>query len=209
MIPAYNESDVEYAMDNLGAALDYSVNFLNVRGQEFLDLFIVSGIADEFSNGNPRYIFGMTGRNLAEEVFSLCGKQFNETEFEINGDYSQEYWCGWVLAYYQWKTGIPFKKVLSVLTYDVLKKSYGVLHEADISKAVSVYDTIVKSETFLARMRKKRGLSQSVLAKASGVSIRSIQLYEQRKNNINKAQYDNLKNIAQALNCKIEDILEY
>ena len=208
MTHAYDENSVEYAMDNLGTALDYSVNFLKYDGQEFLDLFRISGIANEFANGNPKYIAGITGRNLADEVYAKCGKQIAITEDEVNGDYSPEYWCGWILAYYQWETGISFKKILSVLTFDMLIHSYGVLHEADISKAVEVFDNVVHSETFLARMRKKRGFSQSELAKAANVSIRSIQLYEQRKNNINNAQYNNLKDIAGVLHCKIEDILE-
>ena len=208
MTHAYDENAVGYAMDNLGTALDYSVNFLNLSGQEFLDLFLISGIANEIANGNPKYISGMTGRNLADEVYAKCGKQITKIEGEINGDYSQEYWCGWILAYYQWETGISFKKILSVLTFDMLLQSYGVLHEADVSKAVEVFDDVVHSETFLARMRKKRGFSQSELANAADISIRSIQLYEQRKNNINNAQYNNLKDIANVLHCEIEDILE-
>ena len=208
MTHAYDEGTVEYAMDNLGAALDYSVHSLKLDGQEFLNLFVISEIANEFANGNPKYTTGMSGRDLADEVYAKCGKQVAIIEKEVNGDYSPEYWCGWILAYYQWETGISFKKILSVLTFDMLMRSYGVLHEADVSKAVDVFNGVVRSETFLARMRKKRGFSQSALAKAAGVSIRSIQLYEQRKNDINNAQYNNLKNIAAVLHCKIEDVLE-
>ena len=39
----------------------------------------------------------------------------------------------------------------------------------------------------LCRFRKSNQLSQSVLAFISGVSLKSIQLYEQRLNDINKA----------------------
>lgn len=208
MTHAYDESSVSYAMDNLGSAFDYVENVLKFSVQEFLDLFLVSGIASEFENGNPKYICGMTGRNLADEVYSICGKQIVKIEDEVNGDYSQQYWCGWILAYYQWYTGISFRKILSVLSFDILLNSYSALHQADVSKAVSAFDEIVHSQTFLAQLRKKRGLSQSELAKASNVSVRSIQLYEQRKNDINKAQYNNLKDIAKVLHCNIEDILE-
>ena len=51
-------------------------------------------------------------------------------------------------------------------------------------------------------------LSQSQLAKASGVSIRSIQLFEQRKSNINNAQYNHLSAIAKVLCCEVEDLME-
>jgi transcriptional regulator with XRE-family HTH domain len=53
-----------------------------------------------------------------------------------------------------------------------------------------------------------KGLSQSQLAKASGLSVRSIQLFEQRKSNINNAQYNHLSAITKILGCEIEDLLE-
>ncbi len=87
---------------------------------------------------------------------------------------------------------------------------YGVLHEADPSKAVDVFDQVMaqKEETNLAHYRKMKDLSQSQLAKASGVSIRSIQLFEQRRSNINNAQYNHLRGIAKALSCRVEDLAE-
>ncbi|MDO4460529.1 MAG: helix-turn-helix transcriptional regulator [Clostridia bacterium] len=207
MTHAYDESVVTYAMDNLGCALDYVINFLGVSGDEFLKLFVSTGIADEFGIGNPRYVTGMSGRDMADEVFSICGKTVPEINGDVNGDYSKEYWCGYILAYYQWYSGLPFRKILSVLTFEKLMNSY-VLHEADESKAVDVFDCAVRAESFLARVRKKRGLTQAELAEKSGVSLRSIQLYEQKKNDINKAQYNNLKAIAKVLRCHIEDITE-
>ena len=56
--------------------------------------------------------------------------------------------------------------------------------------------------------RQAAGLSQSQLANLSEVSIRSIQMYEQRQNNINKAQVDILFRISKVLGCKIENLLE-
>ena len=64
------------------------------------------------------------------------------------------------------------------------------------------------SYTTLARLRKARGLSQKELAEASGVALRMIQLYEQRQNDINKAQASSLQSLAHALGCRIEDLFE-
>lgn len=208
MIHAYDESILEYGMDNLGVAVDYAVNHLKLDGQEFLNLFVVSGIAAEFECGNEKYVAGMSGCNLADEVYAKCGKRTNKIDGEVNGDYTKEYWCGWILAYYQWYSGISFRKLIPILSFETLLNSYGVLHESDNSKAVSIYDGLVRSESFLARMRKKRGMTQAALAEASHVSLRSIQLYEQRKNDISRAQYNNLKDIVSVLHCNIEDILE-
>ncbi len=87
---------------------------------------------------------------------------------------------------------------------------YHVLHEADPSKACSVFDEIMAKqiETNLAIYRKNLGLSQNALAEASGVSVRSIQLYEQRKTDISKAQHNHQQNLAKVLGCEIKDLLE-
>lgn len=62
--------------------------------------------------------------------------------------------------------------------------------------------------TNLQRIRKANGLSQSKLAEVSGVNARMIAFYEQRVKDINKAEGMRLYQLAQALNCTIEDLLE-
>ena len=52
------------------------------------------------------------------------------------------------------------------------------------------------------------GLSQSKLAKLADVKLRSIQMYEQRRNNINKTQGETLYKLAKVLACNIEDLLD-
>ena len=59
----------------------------------------------------------------------------------------------------------------------------------------------------LKQIREVKNLSQSKLAEISGVDIRNIQYYEQGYRDINKAQAVTLHKLAQALECKIEDIL--
>ena len=90
---------------------------------------------------------------------------------------------------------------------------YPTLHEADINKFVSVAEEVFaerkkKSETNLSRLRKAHGLSQRELAETSSVALRMIQLYEQKKNDMNKAQAASLQNLARALGCRIEDLFE-
>ncbi len=60
----------------------------------------------------------------------------------------------------------------------------------------------------LQEIRKSRGLSQSQLAKKSGVGIKIIQSYEQNLRDINKAEALTLYKFSTALECKIEDLLE-
>lgn len=63
-------------------------------------------------------------------------------------------------------------------------------------------------ETNLKRIRTTYGCSQKKLAEMSGVSLRSIQMYEQRNKDINKAQSDSLYRLAKVLGCTMEDLLE-
>lgn len=63
-------------------------------------------------------------------------------------------------------------------------------------------------ETNLKRIRTNEGYSQKQLAELSGVRLRSIQMYEQRQKDINKAQSDSLFHLAKALGCAMEDLLE-
>ena len=210
MIHAYDEIYLDDAMDTLGNAVEYATLFCDMDGQEFLDLFVASGIAAEFGRGNIKYISGMSGIELAKTILENCGKKTaNITELPYI-DYPPEYWIGWILAYFQWYTGKDFSAIFKKISYEQVNNLYGVLHEADPSKAVNVFNDMmsVNAETNLARLRKAKGLSQSSLAKQSDVSIRSIQLYEQRQTNINNAQYNHLKALTKVLGCDIEDILE-
>ena len=210
MIHAYDEMYLDDAMECLGAAVEYAVLLCDMDGQEFLDLFVASSVADEFGRGNVKFISGMSGIELARHVLKMCGMDASEHTDPLHIDYPPEYWCGWILAYYQWYSGKSFASICRQIKFPMLMDVYGVLHEADSSKAVDVFDQIMvrKEETNLAYYRKMKGLSQSQLAKVSGVSVRSIQLFEQRKSNINNAQYNHLSAIAKGLGCEVEDLLE-
>ena len=60
----------------------------------------------------------------------------------------------------------------------------------------------------LKEKRTQRKLSQSQLAKASGVSLRMLQKYEQGDRDLNKAQAETVYKLAQALDCTIEELID-
>lgn len=62
--------------------------------------------------------------------------------------------------------------------------------------------------TKLQTIRNSRGLSQSQLAKTSGVSIRMIQYWEQKAKNINMAAASTVLKLADALECEVRDLME-
>ena len=103
------------------------------------------------------------------------------------------------------------KEILAALPGSVVEKMYKVFHEAPDERFASVADEIVNkknAETRLKRIRSAYGCSQSRLAKMSGVGLRSIQMYEQRKKNINRAEAESVLRLSRALGCEMEDILE-
>ena len=67
---------------------------------------------------------------------------------------------------------------------------------------------LMNCDTNLKRIRTAYGCSQSELSRRSGVSLRSIQMYEQRQKDINKSQLATVVSLARTLGCKAEDLLE-
>lgn len=118
-----------------------------------------------------------------------------------------------VLAYYQWHTGRRFEDIVKDgLTLSTVMSMY-ILHEADENKFVETANEILsrnkaRRKTRLYEIRKARGFTQQQLSDASGVTLRMIQLYEQRQNDISKAQVNVVISLANALGCRVEDLLE-
>lgn len=80
-----------------------------------------------------------------------------------------------------------------------------------MTKFVEVMNDNMKEnheQTMLKRLREYAGLSQRMLADKSEVSIRQIQLFEQRERDINKTSGETLEKLSHALNCKMENLLE-
>ena len=102
MIRAYDKVYLEDAMRNLGEAFDYVSSHLKIALDEFLDLFVASGIAEQFGRGVPKFVSGLSGIELAMEVLTKAGKDLAFPESDVKYSFSSEYWCGWILAYYQW-----------------------------------------------------------------------------------------------------------
>ena len=76
---------------------------------------------------------------------------------------------------------------------------------------LSAYDYKMREhfkDTNLKRIRTTYGCTQAELAKRSGVSLRSIQMYEQRNKDINKESAEALYRISRVLGCTMEDLLE-
>lgn len=63
-------------------------------------------------------------------------------------------------------------------------------------------------ETNLKRLRKRVGMTQAALADTCGISVRTVQQYEQRKKDLNKAAAETVFQMARVLHCQPEALLE-
>ncbi len=212
MIHAYAEEYLDDAMRNLGEAFDYAVNACNIDMEEFMQYFIAGKYAEQFGAGNPKIISGMSGTELAMNIISESGKVINFPEVQTVYDYSAEYWCGWILAYYQWHTARSFKCIYDYISMAEVYKLYPILHEAPEDKFVDTVNAIISGKietTALQAQRKKAGLTQAQLAEKASVNLRTLQQYELGAKNINKASFQTVMALCNALGCRPADILEY
>jgi DNA-binding XRE family transcriptional regulator len=210
-INAYQEIYLNSAQTHLGEAFDYAVNVCKIPSQDFIKIFVTSHISKCIEIGDPKYIQGMSGIELLIELLKDATGQTIEIAVEDRFYRTAEYWVGWAVAYYQWYSDRSFNDIFEAYPFDSLRAMYSPLHEADISKFIEIVDKGIKnhfSDTNLKRHRQKSGLSQSRLAFLSGVDLRSIQLYEQRRRDINKASLETVYRLAKILNCRLESLLE-
>ena len=211
MIHAYQEIYLSKAQAVLGEAFDYAVNACKISGDKFIKLFVASTVSEKLENGEPAFLAGKSGIELAADIVAeTTGKELS-AEPIVRFDRSVEYWIGWAVAYYQWYSGRSYRSIFKAFTFDELQKMYAVLHEADVSKFADIADARMRErfpETNLKHIRTVYGCSQAELARKSGVSLRSIQMYEQRNKDINKASADTLYRIAKVLGCTMEDLFE-
>lgn len=211
MIHAYRETYLSKAQSVLGDAFHYAVNTCGISGSDFIKLFVASTVSKRMENGEPAYLAGKSGIEIVVEVIAeTMGKEIDE-EPQVQMGRSREYWIGWAVAYYQWFSSRKYGDIFKAVTFEDLQNMYYTLHEADVSKFVDIMDKRMQEffpETNLKRIRTGYGCTQAALAKLSGVSLRSIQMYEQRNKDINKASVETIHRIAKVLGCTIEDLIE-
>ena len=211
MTRAYSESYLNDAKDTLSQCFDYLINDCAFTPDWAASLFLSSGYAAQFECGNPTVLSGMSGVELAKAIVKETYKNRVLPERKYASGLSAAYWAGWALAEFQWYSGRRFQDIFEHVKMSEVLLMYKVYHEMDVYHFIDAMEekcARLITETKLKRLRESRGLSQADLAKQSGVNLRSIQLYEQRVNEIDKAQAQTVYKIARVIGCKMEDLLE-
>ena len=211
MIRAYSEYYLSDAKDLLSQFFDYLINECGMKADWAASIFLSSGYAEQFERGNPAILAGMSGFELARVVVETTYKKKKLPEPGYSEGLSPEYWAGWALAEYQWYSGKRFRDIFEHLKLSEIISMYSVYHEMDISRFIETMDEkclAILPVCRLKKLRENRGLSQAELAKISGVKLRSIQMYEQRVNDIDKAQAQTIYKLSRVIGCSMEDLLE-
>ena len=211
MTHAYQEIYLSKAQSILGDAFDYAINICIIPGDSFVKLFVASTISRRMENGEPDYLAGKSGIEVAMDILVETTGKAPEALPQDHYGRSREYWIGWAVAYYQWFSGRRYSDIFKAVTFEDLQKMYYTLHEADITKFAGLMDARMRevfTDTNLKRIRTAYGCTQAELAKRSGVSLRSIQMYEQHNKDINKASAETVLSLAKVLGCTMEDLLE-
>lgn len=211
MIHAYDKLYLQDAQSNLAAMLDYAVNFLDYELGFFYKMFVNSRISNAFSHGDASTIAGKSGAELARIVVEENTKKEWSMPYEGSMQKSPEYWTGWALAYYQWYVGDSFSTIDAEISVNDIYSMYDKYHEMDLAHFVDRINEIRmqrRSMAYLKKLRMAAGLSQSELARQTGIPVKTIQQYEQRQKNINKASFDYIIRLSRALGCEAEMLME-
>lgn len=208
---AYNEIYIRRAQTTLARMLDFAVNDLGYDLTEFFELFLATDCAKRFESGEPSLIAGKSGIEIAYEVLEKTGKKIIRKEPAFDLERSEEYWTGWALAYYQWKTSLKFSEIISAIPIASIRMMYFPYHEMDIVQFTDKMNELylrVNPNTRLKSRRTELGISQQQLADLSGIPLRTIQQYEQRQKSIAKANAEYLVILSHVLSCDVEDLID-
>lgn len=208
MTCAYDEMYVEGAMIRMGDMLEYASLDCGLDPDSFWKMFLQSGIADRFEIGDVSIVAGKSGPEIARLVLEKVDLQ---TDFPIPSwreDRSDLYWCGWILAYFQWTKNRPFSEIWDAVSIRTLRKMYPTLHEADISKAVEAILSLMQEpeQTPVRCLRLLRGLTQTELSEKAGMTVTQLQRIEYGERKVENLSLKTAISLAKALNVRVEEL---
>ena len=147
---AYPETYLNSAMSAMGDAFDYAINDCGIVGCEFAKMFSASAVCKRMENGEVNYLAGKSGIEIAiESVLEVTGKVLDIVSHE-RYERTAEYWCGWAICYYQWRSSRKYADIFRAVSFDEILSLYPTLHEASEEKFAEVID-----DKFAGRIREQ------------------------------------------------------
>ncbi len=222
---AYNINYLENVQSNIGAMLDVGVNTLEFGMRDFYNMFLSSDMSNRLNRGDCYTICTLGGVELAEYVVCYAmnnskyihvrkasdpayNQQLSDAIINVN---SPEYWTGKVLVGYAHEKNISYDELDRLIPIEDIYGVYNDFKDADKLMINIRLDDMMKVATKNSKIKVRRelmGLSQAELADRSGVPVRTLQQYEQKRKNINNAKVTYVVNLAIALRCDVRDLME-
>ena len=141
MTPAYSELYLADASLALGSMLESAVYLFGVELSTFWRLFLDSHVSDDFGHGLSGTVSGKSGWELAAEILDDAGVGFRRERPSGVIGRSREFWAGWALAQYQWRSGLTFKEIEAFAPLDDILLMYSPYHEMEIDQFVDAIES--------------------------------------------------------------------
>lgn len=209
MRKAYNKSNLIMTQQLLGEYFDISVNHLKLSLEDAMMDLIKSEFSILIERGLINIMYEEFESDYLTNLIHHNGDVAKNKKSYVVNSLSKEYWTGWITAYLQWDTGRTFKDIQKAFPIGNVRDSFFPYHEMEDSRFVEdVTSRFFKNESNLKRIRKRNKMTQKELANKTDISIRTIQMIEQRHNSINNLKSISLFNLSRELNCSMEELLE-
>ena len=153
MIHAYDDLYLLDAKRKLSIVVDYLAYCCECSNLDIQKILSKSTFLKLFCEGNPLYISGMSGIELAKLVASEFIDISNIHDYEPTFEKTPEYWAGWVLADYCWYSFCDLERVLYAVSFDEILSMYAVYHEVGKNRFYEAMDIKVKNGTLKANMK--------------------------------------------------------
>lgn len=196
--------------DNMATMFEYVVNDMGINIDVFVDAFVKT-YGELYDMTNPRIVAGKSGIELARLVLEEKFHIVEFKEYKLRSYRTKEYWFGDYFGYYYSLSNYSLRDIFIRIKPSEIISMYPVYHEMGVDHFINRINEIInksRKDTRLKIIRERKGYSQNDLSIVSGVKIKNIQMYEQRRNDINKAEAGALLRISKALSVNIEDLLE-
>lgn len=210
MIHAYDDIYLAAARITLGTMLDFAIREMWQDPDVFWRHFLNSGVADRFGKGDFQVIAGRSGVELAYDVMAITESSVPTIVYRPVTSRSPEYWAGWALAYYQWRSALSFKQINDRISISTIIALYHPYHEMDISQFCDRMNQLYSMDgtSQLQQRRRRAALSQSKLAELSQIPLRTLQKYESKERDLSQASFETVYRLSQVLRCEPLDLIE-
>jgi len=137
--PAYSELYISAGRRTIAHSFNYAVNRMKIPLEEYIQKFLAFKYLPLMEKGDPHYLVGVSGTELALEV---CNTTTDDEEF-LEYKPNLEFWVGWILSYYQWSRNISYREIIEKFPVERFVQSFRTFHECSEDKMLEYMDSVI------------------------------------------------------------------